>query len=232
MNHRPEASCGAPAKTADLSPLFIAQFLSSWAVRSSEGGQAFFLAVPFPGTLLYISVYSLVKSLAAVLSSSWVGTQADSLDRLKALHLSIVAQRLSVALSCFLFILLQGWSTSPSTKCVFFVILTVLGCIEKLASVASIVAIERDWVITIAKTYGLQRQDLNASLRRLDILSKPISPVIISSLDTWSPQFALWVVMAMNTTSLFVEFLVTRRIYDSVPNLVSRVSTAKLQHQE
>lgn len=216
---------------ATRSYLFLAQFLSSWAIRSSESGQALFLAAAFPGTLWYISLYSLARSLAAVLFSSWVGSYADSVNRLKALHLSIAFHRCSVALSCVVFLLLQVWSVSASAKYVFFVALSVLGCFEKLASIASIVAIERDWVIIFAETYGLARLDLNASLRMLDLLSRLISPVIVSALDTWSPWVALWVVMTTNAASVLVEFGVTRRLYESIPNLAWREPTTKTHYQ-
>jgi iron-regulated transporter 1 len=54
-----------------------------------EFGAVLFLASIFPGTLLYASIYALVRSLAAVALSSWLGAKVDSADRLVALRHSI-----------------------------------------------------------------------------------------------------------------------------------------------
>lgn len=54
-----------------------------------EFGAVLFLASIFPGTLLYASFYALVRSLSAVLLSSWLGSMVDRSNRLKAIRQSI-----------------------------------------------------------------------------------------------------------------------------------------------
>jgi iron-regulated transporter 1 len=56
-----------------------------------EFGAVVFLASIFPGTLLYASVYALVRSLFAVVLSSWLGATVDRLNRLSAIRHSISA---------------------------------------------------------------------------------------------------------------------------------------------
>lgn len=54
-----------------------------------EFGAVLFLASIFQGTLLYSSVYALVRSLAAVVLSSWLGSVVDRASRLRAVRQSI-----------------------------------------------------------------------------------------------------------------------------------------------
>jgi len=54
-----------------------------------EFGAVLFLASIFKGTLLYASVYALVRSLAAVVCSSWLGSVVDRASRLGAVRQSI-----------------------------------------------------------------------------------------------------------------------------------------------
>lgn len=69
--------------------LYISHSLSAWTSRMFEFGAVLFLASIFPGTLLYASIYALVRSLAAVALSSWIGVKVDESDRLVALRHSI-----------------------------------------------------------------------------------------------------------------------------------------------
>lgn len=54
-----------------------------------EFGAVLFLATIFPGTLRYTSVYALVRSLSAVVLSSWLGSVVDRANRLRAIRHSI-----------------------------------------------------------------------------------------------------------------------------------------------
>ena len=69
--------------------LYISHFLSTWNVRGFEFGAVLFLATIFPGTLLPMSVYALLRATAAMLLSPLVGRLIDSGERLKVIRLSI-----------------------------------------------------------------------------------------------------------------------------------------------
>lgn len=79
----------APGARSVLIRLYVSHTLSAWNSRMFEFGAVLFLASIFPGTLLYASIYALVRSLAAVALSSWLGAKVDSSDRLVALRHSI-----------------------------------------------------------------------------------------------------------------------------------------------
>ena len=69
--------------------LYISHFLSTWNVRGFEFGAVLFLATIFPGTLLPMSVYALVRAASAILLSPVVGRYIDSGDRLQVIRVSI-----------------------------------------------------------------------------------------------------------------------------------------------
>lgn len=79
----------APEARAVLMRLYISHTLSAWNSRMFEFGAVLFLASIFPGTLLYASIYALVRAFSAVALSSWLGDRVDRADRLVALRHSI-----------------------------------------------------------------------------------------------------------------------------------------------
>ncbi len=84
--------------------LYLSHFLSTWNSRLFEFAAVLFLASIFPDTLLFVSVYALVRSGAAILLSQPIGSWIDKGNRLVVVRASIVGQRLAVAGSCALFL--------------------------------------------------------------------------------------------------------------------------------
>ncbi|KAJ5587444.1 uncharacterized protein N7459_003209 [Penicillium hispanicum] len=203
---------------AVLIRLYVSHALSAWNSRMFEFGAVLFLASIFPGTLLYASIYALVRALSAVALSSWLGAQVDKLDRLVALRHSIVWQRVPVAASCLCFITLL-FSASWSTTLTLFVIVGFLACLEKLAATANTVAVERDWAIVISDSTNVPRQDLNASMRRIDLFCKLVAPVFISLVDSFSTPIAIWTVLGLNSASVVIEYVAIAQVYRAVPAL-------------
>lgn len=69
--------------------IYVSHFLSTWNSRMFEFGAVLFLASIFQGTLLYASIYALVRSASAVVLSSWLGSKMDRSNRLVAIRHSI-----------------------------------------------------------------------------------------------------------------------------------------------
>ncbi|KAJ5690119.1 hypothetical protein N7462_004511 [Penicillium macrosclerotiorum] len=70
--------------------LYVSHTVSAWNSRMFEFGAVLFLASVLPGTLLYASIYALVRAFSAAALSSWLGAWVDQSDRLVALRHSIV----------------------------------------------------------------------------------------------------------------------------------------------
>jgi iron-regulated transporter 1 len=95
---------------------------------------------------------------------------------------------------------------------------------EKLAATANTVAVERDWVIIVSDTLAIERQDLNASMRRIDLFCKLVAPVVISLVDGLSTNVAVWTVLGVNVLCVFIEYIAIAQVYKAIPELVRTAS--------
>lgn len=116
--------------------LYLSHFLSTWNSRLFEFGAALFLTSVFPGTLLPVSIYSLVRNACYILFAQPLGQWINTGNRLNIVRTSIVGQRISVAASCaFLLILdLKGSQLGHRKDDGIFAVIVLLAVVEKLCS--------------------------------------------------------------------------------------------------
>ena len=76
-----------PAKA--INSLYMSHFLSYWNSRVFEFASVLFLAHIFPGTILPLSIYALVRGIAAIVFSPTVGWYIDVGERLHVVRTSI-----------------------------------------------------------------------------------------------------------------------------------------------
>ena len=69
--------------------LYVSHFLSTWNSRSFEFGSVLFLAHLYPDTLRYLSIYALIRSASAIITSTPLGRAIDHYARLPVVRLSI-----------------------------------------------------------------------------------------------------------------------------------------------
>ncbi|KAL4974719.1 Ferroporti-1 [Aspergillus desertorum] len=214
-----ETRSSSPASNRVLLRLYTSHLLSTWNSRMFEFGAVVFLASIFPGTLLYASVYALVRSLFAVLFSTWLGSLVDRMDRLSAIRQSIIWQRIPVAVSCVCLGLLLR-SPPVHLSWMLFIALVLLAGIEKLAATVNTVSVERDWAVVISDALPVSRKDLNASMRRIDLFCKLVAPVVVSMMDgLLSTNAAIWAVLAVNVAVVLIEYFAIAEVYRFVPQL-------------
>lgn len=77
--------------------LYVSHFLSTWNSRMFEFGAVLFIAKIFPGTLLPVSIYAVIRAASAIVLSPAVGKYIDTKDRLKVVRLSIGKYELEVS---------------------------------------------------------------------------------------------------------------------------------------
>jgi len=200
--------------------LYLSHTLSTWNARTFEFGAVIFLAGIFPGTLFFASTYALFRSAAAAVLGSWIGNYVDRKDRLHVVRQSILWQRLSVAGSCLILVaMLSGNGEKRFVTFALFLASVVLACLEKLAFVANTIAVERDWIVVISESLKVDRQELNSTMRRIDLVCKLLAPVGIGLLDGYSTKIAIWVVFAQNAISVALEYLAIAQVYTAIPDL-------------
>ncbi|PWN24301.1 hypothetical protein BCV69DRAFT_243939 [Microstroma glucosiphilum] len=190
--------------------LAVQHISSSWGYRSAEFAFPLYFAYLFPATLLPASVYGLCLLIASLFFSPSVGRNVDKhkARRLAVVRGFIVAQKLSVACSyggfCFLFNL--GDTAIPEGKrWAAFVALTFVGVLVVLSGTGMTIAVERDWVTTIAKGEERKLTKLNTIIRQIDLISKLLAPLFVSLLTTTtSYRVSAFILLGINCfTSLF-----------------------------
>ncbi|KAK7418370.1 hypothetical protein QQX98_003990 [Neonectria punicea] len=200
--------------------LYMSHFLSTCNSRVFEFGSVLYLASIFPGTLLPMSVYAMVRGAAAIVLSSLVGQYIDREDRLKVVRLSIVLQRTVVAASCIIFLILgRAQDASQGLRAGLLVFLVVLACVEKLAAMMNLVSVERDWVVVVAKDDTTALRSMNSQMRRIDLACKLFGPFFIGVIDGISTEIAILVNLGMNCVSVVIEYISIAKVYYQVPEL-------------
>ncbi|KAL7898504.1 Ferroporti-1 [Trichoderma sp. SZMC 28014] len=200
--------------------LYVSHFLSTWNSRVFEFGAVLYLAAVFPGSLLPMSLYALVRGVSAIIFAPAVGWYIDTGNRLQVVRVSIVFQRLVVAASCAVFYILAiDIPLSSGVRATLLVAVTFFTCVEKLCSILNLVSVEKDWVIVVSEGSPEVLQVMNAQMRRIDLLCKLFGPLFIAMIDAYSSRVAIIVNFAMNAASIVVEYFAIARVYYEVPEL-------------
>ncbi|KAL7934446.1 Ferroporti-1 [Trichoderma chlorosporum] len=200
--------------------LYVSHFLSTWNSRVFEFGAVLYLAAIFPGTLLPMSLYALVRGLSAIVFAPVVGWYIDTGNRLQVVRVSIVCQRLVVAASCALFYVLAGNAPlSSGVRAALLAVVTFFACVEKLCSILNLVSVEKDWVVVVSERNPEALRVMNAQMRRIDLLCKLFGPLFIAMVDAQSSQMAMIANFAMNAATLPIEYFSIAQVYFDVPEL-------------
>ena len=191
--------------------LFCSHLLSTWNSRVFEFGAVLFLAHIFPDTLLPVSVYTIIRAISAICFSPVVGGYIDKKNRLSVVRESIIGQRISVVLSCFLFAIMVDFNHA-SLRMGLLGFVCILACVEKVYSVLNLIAVERDWVVVIADDAKLDLQSLNSQVRRIDLASKLLGPLAIAILDGISTRHAIYTTMGLSISSVSLEYFTIGKV--------------------
>jgi iron-regulated transporter 1 len=204
------------------SKLYVSHFLSTWNFRGFEFGAVLFLASIFPGTLLPMSIYALVRAGTSIAFASQVGQYIDHGNRLKVVRVSILWQRVAVVFSCVGFWVLLTQKLPVYAVYTIFGVNVALGCVERLCSTMNTISVERDWVIVIANDNESVLYSLNSQMRRIDLFCKLMSPLVVAMIHTFSPQVAILATLGANGVSMVIEYGLIARVYRVIPALASR----------
>ncbi|PTB51695.1 hypothetical protein M431DRAFT_484660 [Trichoderma harzianum CBS 226.95] len=200
--------------------LYVSHFLSTWNSRVFEFGAVLYLAAVFPGTLLPMSLYALIRGLSAIIFAPAVGWYIDTGNRLQVVRVSIVFQRIVVAASCAVFyVLAADIPLTPGVRAGLLAVVTFFACVEKLCSILNLVSVEKDWVVVVSERNPDALQVMNAQMRRIDLLCKLFGPLFIAMIDAQSSQVAMIVNFAMNAATLPIEYFTIARVYFDIPEL-------------
>ena len=109
-------------------------------------------------------------------------------------------------------------------KDALFILILILGILERLSRLANLISIERDWVPTMAavsipesEKLGYDLADLNAVMSRIDLICKLGSPIAISAFmsATNSPRLGAVLLIGLNFLTWPFEYLTARQVWQS-----------------
>ncbi|KAI2616585.1 Ferroporti-1 [Hypoxylon sp. NC1633] len=212
--------------------LYVSHGFSTWNARGYEFAAVLFTAAAYPGTLAVAALRMIIVYFAMILFSSSVGYWVEhSPNRLRTLLSTIICNRGSVILGSFFWILilsqddLVGDSSvfvlpkNPILKGIGFAIAVAFGIIERLSSSGNLISMERDWVVTVAAPAGnpYDLTHLNAVMRRIDLVCKLASPILISVVISALGSVRLGVIFTGLTSllSIPIEIFSARRVWNN-----------------
>ncbi|KAI0159522.1 Ferroporti-1 [Xylariaceae sp. FL1272] len=222
--------------------LYVSHAFSTWNARGYEFAAILFTAGAYPDTLVAAALRMIIIYIAMIFFSSSVGQWVErSPDRLRTLLSTIICNRGSVILGSFvwLFILSQEDLVAPETpagetlrytlprndtlKGVIFAVAITFGIIERLSAAGNMISMERDWIVTAAAPLGrpYDLTNLNAVMRRIDLVCKLIAPIAISIIISAAGSVRVGVVYTALTSlvSIPVELLSAKRVWNACPVL-------------
>ncbi|KAI0390692.1 hypothetical protein F5Y17DRAFT_443548 [Xylariaceae sp. FL0594] len=220
--------------------LYVSHAFSTWNARGYEFAAILFTATAYPDTLVAAALRMIIIYIAMILFSSTVGHWVErSPNRLRTLLSTILCNRSSVIVGSIFWLLILnlnqedvdenvnrlGRSSSPVTlrprghilKGVLFAMAVACGIIERLSTSANMISMERDWVVTVAgrhhDPYNLTH--LNAIMRRIDLVCKLLSPILISLvISAWgSAKIGVLYTGLTSLVSVPVEVFSARRVW-------------------
>ncbi|CAF3361808.1 unnamed protein product [Rotaria sp. Silwood1] len=222
--------------------LYTAMALSAWGDRMWNFAVGIYFISLNPTNLQSVALNGIALNLAVIFFGTAIGDWIDRSPRLSALKKSLYFQNLSVAVMAVLVVIaLYNQSSLPSYWMIIIQgFLIGIGMIATLSSVACKVSISKDWVVAL---YGSDRQNLaskvffhclneidtNATLRRIDLLSGVLAPILTGAVMAFTSRwFSAVLISGWNVVSLCLELFLYTRVYHLAEDiLANKVSTNK-----
>lgn len=226
--------------------IYAAHSLSAWGDRVWYFAIPLFLLDLNPTSLLLTAVYGLALSISVFLGVPVVGKWIDKTQRLKTMVVLLLIQNLGVVISALLLVAHReytGGSNSTTTAInetlsfedvaenaeeettdvsmiVTYTAVIVLGSISMLASNGSKIAIQRDWIVVVSSGESDVLANLNAMMRRIDLLTKVLAPLVCGQIMTLtSLSFGALFICGWNIMSFFLEYYLLNLVYRRTPAL-------------
>ncbi|GHJ86546.1 hypothetical protein NliqN6_2948 [Naganishia liquefaciens] len=187
---------------AALACLLLQHVSSAWGEQSLEFAAYLFLITLYPYTFLPASALGLSITVVTVLASKSIGQQVDIQPRFAFVRRLILVQKLSQAgcYAIFLYLFSPALSSSPTDQnelpvsWPFVGLLVILASLGRIATTGIDLAVCRDWILSIAAERETVADSstqpnelltfLTTSLRRITLICKLLSPLLISVLTT------------------------------------------------
>ncbi|CAM9426632.1 unnamed protein product [Lampetra planeri] len=209
--------------------IYICHALSTWGDRMWHFAVALFLVELYGNSLLLTAAYGLVVAFSVLICGALIGHWVDTNSRIKVAQTSLVIQNSSVIFCGIVLMMIFMYRNDISNIwdgwLIVFCYVVVIGTanVANLASTATTITIQRDWVVVLAEGHSGRLADMNAILRRIDQVSNVLAPLAVGQLVSLaSSSVACAFVAVWNLGSMAVEYWLLRRVYLAVPALAHK----------
>ena len=194
----------------------------------------------FPNTLLPMALMGFIQKFIGIIFGPHMGYIVDTMPRFKVMSIALFVQNFSVAITTALIFLLGyfGWKTDPTKEdpsdkdaifiwpfetvlsIILFFSCTLIGAFSDLSSLVTSVARTKDWCLVVARSEKLPLERINSMMRRLDMMSLIVSPVLFGLILTFAGyKVGAIVVCLWNVFSLVPEYICIHYVYNNTKEL-------------
>ncbi|XP_062969376.1 solute carrier family 40 member 1 isoform X1 [Cynocephalus volans] len=211
--------------------LYLSHSLSTWGDRMWHFAVSVFLVELYGNSLLLTAVYGLVVAGSVLVLGAIIGDWVDKNPRLKVAQTSLVVQNVSVILCGIILMIVflyknelltmyHGWVL---TSC--YILIITIANIANLASTATGITIQRDWIVVVAGEDRSKLADMNATIRRIDQLTNILAPMAVGQIMTFgSPVIGCGFISGWNLVSMCVEYFLLWKVYQKTPALAVKAA--------
>ncbi|XP_063714689.1 solute carrier family 40 member 1-like isoform X2 [Symsagittifera roscoffensis] len=214
--------------------LYYTHALQAWGDRWWGFSLGLFLVIlsPDEGSLRVTALNSISISISLILLLHVIGYWIDLSRRLHVIRVTVLVQNLCAVVSNILiYILLDSyldtghigdWSVTLYLAGIIF--MSVVG---RLSSAANSIAIEKDWVVVIANAGHFALTDVNATMRRIDMVTNIVAPIFVGFLmEGAGRKFTALFIAVWNVVSALLEYSILVHVYTLEPALSVKANSA------
>ncbi|GFR69217.1 solute carrier family 40 member 1 [Elysia marginata] len=188
-------------------------------------GVALFLIIISPKSLLLSAVYGLCMGLSTLFFGSLVGDIVDRAPRLKAAQTALVLQNLFVMLCALVIYFFMVYRENVDSyglwaQNLVYALIIVISVMSRLTSMARKIAVENDWIVQICGSDFDMLAVMTATLRRIDLATQILAPIATGFIMSFiGVEFGALFVGSWNVLSVFAEYYLLWKVYNTVPSL-------------
>ncbi|XP_054643085.1 solute carrier family 40 member 1 isoform X3 [Dunckerocampus dactyliophorus] len=125
-----------------------------------------------------------------------------------------------------------GWTGTPDSKTTCYILVISIANMANLASTATSITIQRDWVVVVAGQDSSKLADMNATVRIIDQLTNILAPMLVGQIMSFGSHFiGCGFISGWNLCSMCVEYMLLWKVYQKTPALAVKAGQ-KEQHEE
>lgn len=217
-----------PVPRAIRYTLYLNRISSAWRDRMWQFAIGLFFIKLHPDSFLLAAIHGVVNSVAVFITAPIIGKWIERTARMREIQICLFLQNGSVVLSAVFVIIFETQilnETLSNWMCQIGVVMFAI--IGFVWSVGFTTCLEKDWLLCIANNEK-QLTNMNAVLRRLDLICSLIAPIVVGAVMNasllWSAVFlAVW-----NIFSAVFEYSLLLSLYNKLPKLhTEKVKTTK-----